>query len=359
MDEYWLCPRCESMVRRTANRCYSCGSTRPAQEVRPRREVVLIRDEPAPVLVPGQDDAQVLSARAALARHPYRPIGPLAQAVSAALITLLALDLVRFWTLTMLHGFDGRSSALLPNLPSSLSDLLGVVRILEPIVGITAASLWFFFLAISLVNAPALGAGTPRTTWFEAVMDWFFPLRNFTHPFESVRDLYVRLAVPGSSASKLIGAWWTACMIWYGIVYLPILLQAAEILVGIAGAIFIFIVGSGFAPQPHWTWFTSPPEMILIVILIGTIGPATILLGGDATIPAIGVPNWPHTLPGVYLIDDLQLLIGQAGFVAECAFVAAIVLWLRIVWELAQRQSVRATWLYSTPVAVLPRPANR
>lgn len=74
-------------------------------------------------------------------------------------------------------------------------------------------------------------------------------------------------------------------------------------------------------------------------------GPTGLFLGNSAVVPSIGVSNWPHTLPGVYIIDDILEVLPHLDLIGFAAYVLAIVFLMRIVVELADRQRIRFKWL--------------
>jgi hypothetical protein len=98
-------------------------------------------------------------------------------------------------------------------------DILAVgvqISIVEIAVTIGAAIACIALFAISVRNAPILGAGTPPRSAIGAVLWWFVPFFNLVRPFQIVSDVYARLAVPGSTATKIVGAWWACYLVsWF------------------------------------------------------------------------------------------------------------------------------------------------
>jgi hypothetical protein len=296
--------------------------------------------------MPGVDDHLRDAARTALARHTYRPVGALAVLVILGLGALLAAEMFRFWSVQGLHLLDGHDSAQYPGMQDTLDRVATVSHNVEPFIGLVAGTLWLAFLCISLVNAPALGAGTAAANWFEALVDWFAPVLNLIRPYYAVRDLYVRLAGPGSIGSWIVGVWWASCLVWFAVTYGPIYLQGLEIFVAMGGAIYYFIFAAG--RQPEWTWLTPPATIVTSLIVVTVLGPTWILLGNSAIPPFIEVPAWAHTLPGVYVIDDLLISLGHLEWIAFMAFTVAMVFLIWITYEIAERQRSRVRWLLAS-----------
>jgi hypothetical protein len=342
MNEYWLCNGCGSMVRRNASKCYKCGRPRPAVT----HALAVVRDRTAAPLMPGVDDDLRDAARTTLARHRYRPVGMLAVLVIVALGVLLGVEMIRFWSVQGLHLLEGHDSASYPGLAATLDRVATVGRAVEPVVGLMAGALWLIFLSVSLLNAPALGSGTAATTWFEAGLDCFIPVLNLWRPYQTVRDLYVRLAVPGSTGSWVVGAWWASCLVWFAVTYGPIYLQGIEIFIAIGGAIFVFIYGAG--QQPAWNWLTPPLTIVTSLVVVSVLGPTWIFFGNNPIPPFIGVSGWAHTLPGVYLIDDLLGALGRLEWVGFVAFTLGVVFLIWIAVEIAERQRLRMRWLVTS-----------
>jgi hypothetical protein len=71
------------------------------------------------------------------------------------------------------------------------------------------------WLSRAVANGPALGAGFPPSSPRAAIGWWFVPIANLFKPYQIVKDLHQRLALPGSQAGKMfpVLAWW---LIWIG-----------------------------------------------------------------------------------------------------------------------------------------------
>ena len=75
-----------------------------------------------------------------------------------------------------------------------------------------AAIAFLAWLSRSVDNVPALGGGRPMVTPRWAIGWWFVPVASLFRPYQIVKDVNRRLALPtDSSGSRLILAWW---LVW-------------------------------------------------------------------------------------------------------------------------------------------------
>jgi hypothetical protein len=88
------------------------------------------------------------------------------------------------------------------------------------------------WLSRSVENAPPLWAGTPTTSPRWAIGWWFVPIIWFVKPYQIVRDLHARLALPGAQGGTgFVLGWWLASALSV-LVFLPLQYLSATLAVG-------------------------------------------------------------------------------------------------------------------------------
>jgi hypothetical protein len=295
VQDYWVCDSCKSLVRSVDAKCYSCGRLRASDAP------AVGRGAQGAVLTPGVDDEFQAEAWRLSADHRYvsvRYLAPLAAvlvflAVMISVVhSLVGLGILfKALDLTSFEAYlDG---AWIPREPFEMSLRIGIA---ELIVTVAAAIACIALVAISVRNAPVLGAGTPPRSALGAVLWWFVPLLNLVRPYQIVSDVYARLAVRGSVATKIVGAWWACFLLaWF---------------VRIFGSLIVsFLVGFGLA------------------------------LGWRPTIrEAVGVTIALQALEALFYIG------------------AGIIL-VRVLLELGSRQRTRARWIASGAAGGLDAPS--
>jgi hypothetical protein len=215
VQDFWVCDSCKSLVRSVDAKCYSCGRLRASGAA------AVGRGAEGAVLTPGIDDEFQTEAWALSADHRYvsvRYLAPLAaMLVFLAVMISVVHSLVGLGILARaldLTSFEAYSEgAWIPREPFDMSARIGIA---ELIVTIGAGIACIALVAISVRNAPVLGAGTPPRSVPGAVLWWFVPLFNLVRPYQILSDVYARLAVRGSVATKIVGAWWACYLLaWF------------------------------------------------------------------------------------------------------------------------------------------------
>ncbi len=215
MQEFWVCESCKSLVRKIDSKCYSCGALRAAGAKS------IDAGASGAVLTPGVDDEFQREAWSLSASRRYRSVRWLAPAAAILVFAAVMLDVVN---VLVSLGIEARALDLktVDEYTSGTwipRDILAVnvqISLVEIAVTIGSAIACIALFAISVRNAPILGAGTPPRSAAGAVLWWFVPFYNLVRPFQIVSDVYARLAVPGSAATKIVGAWWACYLLsWF------------------------------------------------------------------------------------------------------------------------------------------------
>lgn len=207
MQEYWVCGACHSFNVRAARRCYSCGAPRTEEA----REVGV--GPHGAVATPGFDESLQPLAWALAKDRGYISVRLLVllaglcvmvavvmEAANDVLQTLVVADALSPWQLVDWLSGPGSSVTV-----DQLSIGLAVVWLGTYLVG---GILCIAVFALSVYNAPGLGAGSPSSSVLGAVLWWFVPILNLVRPYRVVNDVFERLAVRGSTGSKIVGLWW-------------------------------------------------------------------------------------------------------------------------------------------------------
>ena len=291
MQEFWVCDSCKSLVRKIDSKCYSCGRLRA-----PDAKSIDAGASGA-VLTPGVDDEFQREAWSLSAVRRYRSVRWLAPGAAILVFVAVMLDVVNILValgisaraLEVKKIEDYTSGAWIPR------DILAVnaqIWLVEIAVTIGAGIACIALFAISVRNAPILGAGTPPRSAIGAVLWWFVPFYNLVRPFQIVSDVYARMAVPGSAATKIVGAWW-ACFLL--------------------------------------SWFVRVVGGLIVDLLVGF----WLALGWVPTIrEAVGLGLALVALEGLF-------------------YIAAGIFLVRVILELGVRQRVRARWIAAGAAAGL------
>ena len=262
MQEFWVCASCKSLVRRIETRCYSCGRLRAADDKS------ISAGAPGAVLTPGVDDEFQAEAWRLSLGHRYITVRYLAPLAAMLVFVAVMVDVVQsLVTLGILARAlelktidDYRAGAWIPRDVLSTS---GQIAIVEALVTVGAGIAVIALFAVSVRNAPALGAGTPPSSPLGAILWWFVPFFNLFRPYHMVRDIYDRLSVRGSVASKIVGAWWACFLIswfvrifgrlivdllvgfWLALGWVPTIREAVGLTIALSALEALFYIGSG------------------------------------------------------------------------------------------------------------------
>ena len=296
MQEFWVCDSCKSLVRKIDAKCYSCGRLR-APEARS-----IEAGAHGAVLTPGVDDEFQREAWSLSATRRYLSVRWLAPVTAILVFLAVMLDVVN--TLVGL-GISARALEL-KTVEEYTSgrwiprDTLAVnvqIGLLEIAVTVGAAIACIALFALSVRNAPVLGAGTPPRSTIGAILWWFVPIFNLVRPFQIVGDVYARLAVAGSSATKIVGAWWACYLL---------------------------------------SWFVRVVGRLIVDLLVGF----WLALG------------WVPTIR-----EAVGLAIALSAL-ASLFYIAAGIFLVRVILELGLRQGVRARWIAAGAAAGLEAPSS-
>ena len=340
MQELWLCEACKSMNRSSSDRCYRCRAPRNRATV----PTVATR-QPGVVLTPGLDEEhRQLAWTLMLGRHYVSAwrLGYVAAAMLLLVVGAGALVVVAELGMMLAQG------SLVPIDPRSVSDpLLGLLVLVLAATGLATAVVHGAFLGLTSMNLPGLGSGSPRFDpiraciwWVESVLwavraglafvgpplatllamsiggpifglpvgiVWAIcafmllgdPITNLSKPGRLLKDLWDRLAVPGSPDSRVVGYWtgsWGA---------------ARGFDFAVAAVIYLTII------------------VLVVVNFFG--GRFGISIGNSS---------------GGDIVFSLVLLVDVAVAVQWIADGIALLLLARITIELANRQRARETWVF-------------
>jgi hypothetical protein len=252
VQEYWFCEACKSMNRASAQQCYRCRAPKQTSTMATVQE-----RQPGTVLSPGLDEQDRQLAWALMARHRYQSAWQLGY-LSAALLAIAGVVVLAVLGLELSIVFSRRSVEVLPASDSRFVLLLTALVAL-PLLLLLTVVVHSVFLALTTLNTPALGGGSPRFDpvraglwWIESTLwairaglafvvppfmclaallmgglfmglttgiVWFVlaywllgdPITSLAKPRRLLQDLYERLALPGSPDSRMV-SWWT--MAW-------------------------------------------------------------------------------------------------------------------------------------------------
>lgn len=262
MQEFWVCDSCKSLVRKVDSKCYSCGRIR-APEAKS-----IDAGATGAVLTPGVDDEFQGQAWSLSASRRYKSVRWLAPGAATLVFVAVMLDVVNNLVglgvyaraLDLKRVEDYTSGTWIPR------DIVAIdfqITLVEVAVTIGAAIACIALFAISVRNAPVLGAGTPPRSALAAVVWWFVPFYNLVRPFQIVSDVYARMAVPGSAATKIVGAWWACYLLswfvrviggfivdllvgfWLALGWVPTIREAVGLAMALSALEAVFYVASG------------------------------------------------------------------------------------------------------------------
>jgi len=309
MQEFWFCEACKSLNRGDADHCYRCRAPRARATMATIHERHL-----ADVMMPGVDKLEQGTARAMLEGYPYTDVGPLGYIAAALLIPPILFQL----------GFLLYEVALLISLIAPDRYFLGAGWFLlaQVCLGgyglfvVIAAVIHSVFLALTNMNVPSLGGGTPRfgtprasAWWIEAAL-WAWranltvwiplyvgirsmevlgvfglvfalallwlatrylhnPMYSLRKPGRLLEDLTSRLALRGSSdgglASMWSAAWGTARMVD---VITPLVVVVGAIVMVISAFIQMTRTTTGSPPASELNFASSLTTLSAVLILI-------------------------------------------------------------------------------------------
>jgi hypothetical protein len=315
MQEFWFCARCSSMNRSDAERCYKCRAPKEQSTLATIRE-----RKPGVVLTPGLDEEHREMAWMLMAGSHYTSAWKLGYLTAGLIIAFLVGPiLVSFVIVAM-----AIASAVFPGLAHWV--------LIDPRVVTVVYTLWALllpasfvlhgvFLALTSMNAPALGSGSPRfdpvraLLWPIETLLWLWwgvacfnlwpyvighalgmdcgPIGAIGKPRRLLEDLMVRLGVPEASDARLVTSWSAAWGALVGIVYAVAL---------------------------------GPFLLLLLIIAMSRLG--------------LVMPSQ----------SGFALMLIAAAVVAMAAFTLAVAAFLftltRVTMEMAYRQRVRERWVF-------------
>lgn len=294
MQEFWFCSNCKSMNRAGSTRCYKCHAAKEQATL-----ATVAERSTGVVLTPGLDEDHREVAWTLMSGNRYVSAWRLGYVVAGLMTVWLAawtFDSVLF-AIYLVTGLVSpeRQAALLEfvsNPPYSL--ILGVISLSVPVTIVLHSG----FLALTSMDSPGLGSGSPRfgpvragLWWIESylwivwgvllltfpiyavglviipyrlmsfgglflgpalVVTWGLfvryvylelggPLAAIGKPRRLLQDLMDRLGVPGASDSRLVGqwsvAWGTLVGTTYAIIWGPILLIVAVVTVWLGAGV--------------------------------------------------------------------------------------------------------------------------
>jgi hypothetical protein len=217
MQEFWFCSACKSMNRGDATRCYKCRASKE------QATLATIAEKPRDVaFTPGLDDDHRQIARALMSSHAYISAWRLGYLAAAFLFLfpILLLLMVGLGIAAIVTSQVDPDTTRLQVSPG-LSSLFTAVTLAGGLDYLAMVLTHSAFLALTSMNTPALGSGSPR----------FGPIRS--------------------------GLWWLECMVWqwWGLqvflipLYLVLgagvlftVLQTFGLILGAALAIFLIVI---------------------------------------------------------------------------------------------------------------------
>jgi hypothetical protein len=248
VQEFWFCANCKSMNRATAKQCYSCHADKTATTM-----TTVTHGHSGAQLTPGLDDDNRDVARELMRRHTYVSawaIGYFAAFLLAITATAVGIVLSADFYYMVSHkvanpipGDDPRAA------------VVAVASVVIALIVLATVLVHSLFLALTTLDTAALGSGSARfgplraaVWWIEAWLwairaglafvgppllflfalamggllfgliggiIWFGcalwllgdPISCLGKPARMLRDLHERLAVPGSSDSRIVTMW--------------------------------------------------------------------------------------------------------------------------------------------------------
>ena len=284
MQEFWFCSRCSSMNRGDAAQCYKCRAPKEGATLATVRE-----RKPGVVLTPGLDEEHREMAWMLMAGKHYTSawkLGYLTAGLMAAF--LIGLPVFSFFVLVA-----AIAAAVSPGLVHSV--------VIDPRILVFVTNLWALllpvsfvlhgiFLALTSMNAPALGSGSPRfdpvraLLWPIETLLWLWwgvacfnvwpyvighalgvdcgPIGAIGKPRRLLEDLMVRLGVPEASDSRVVTSWSAAWAALAGIAYAVTL-----------GPLFLLVLIIAIARLG----LAMPSESGFSLMIIAILGQATLL----------------------------------------------------------------------------------
>lgn len=201
MAEMWICGDCRSTNSARDKRCYRCRVPRATSE--------LTEATAANQAVAAQETRTVLATASRLGVR-YRPSWPVAMVTGALILGTTGLDVVR--TREAMAVATGAVSADPSQVQSAVN--LGTAYL----VGYLASGvLWSLWMALLVMNVPALTARWPSHGALGAFFALWIPFIGLKRPYSIVKQV-TSLLGGGGWAGLLVVTWWIAFL---GSFYLP------------------------------------------------------------------------------------------------------------------------------------------
>ena len=349
MQEFWFCEACKSMNRGNADHCYRCHAPKDSSTM-----ATVVRRQPGVVLTPGLDDEHRAVAWTLMFRQTYVSAWKLGYVAATLLLLVIAVGAVAAAIEIALMVSRGSPTPVAP--ADARSPIFLVTLLAMGLIGLCAAVAHSVFLGLTSMDAPALGSGSPQfdpvraglwwiESWLWAIRAglafvvppllcfyamsiggvilglvpglvwvvcafWLLgdPITSLGKPARLLKDLWERLAVPGSSDARIVTLWSAAWGVARGVDY------------AIAALTYIAIMALAIAS------FVSSRSGVSI--------------GGSS--------NANVTLMVILLVDLVVLVQWIADGIA-------LYLLAQITIELSQRQRTREGWVLAGSSSALAR----
>jgi hypothetical protein len=358
VQEFWFCADCKSMNRANAKQCYHCHAARTQENTL----ATAVLSQSRAVLTPGLDDEHRELAWELMRRSSYFSAWALGY-VAAGLLAITAVAVAALLAADFVFMLAHQLPDPIPG-DDPRAGWVGIVAATMGLLFLATVIVHSAFLAVTSLNTAALGSGSPRfgperaaVWWIESLLwairaalafvgppllfllavsigglligviggiIWFVcclvllgdPISSLGKPSRLLRDLHERLAVPGSSDSRVVTMWAAAWGTARGLDY------------AVAGGTYLILIGA-------------------------------------VALALIGVPILSDTGSGDQgrtAMAALAYTIVAIEFVAD---VIALFLLAQITADLAERQKTREKWVLgggngvaAVPTPPSPRPAG-
>ena len=215
MAEMWVCGDCRSTNNARSKRCYRCRMPRTSSELTEATEAYSAAS--------AQSRQTVLVAATRLGVR-YRPSWPVALLAGLLILGTTALDVLRTREAMALLTPDG---PVAPD-PARLQGLISVGTVW--LAGyVLSGVLWSIWMALIVMNVPALTARWPSYGPFAALFALWIPIIGLKRPFSIVKQVTTLLSGAGFGPALLVIAWWLTFMASF---YLPTFVQLLRALGG-------------------------------------------------------------------------------------------------------------------------------
>ncbi len=248
MQEFWFCEACKSMNRGNADNCYRCRAPKDSSTM-----ATVVRRQPGVVLTPGLDEEHRAVAWTLMLRQTYVSAWKLGYVAATLLLLVIAVGAVAAAIEIGLMVSRGSPTPVAP--ADARSPIFLVTLLAMGLIGLCAAVAHSVFLGLTSMDAPALGSGSPQfdpvraglwwiESWLWAIRAglafvvppllclfamsiggvifglvlglvwgvcafWLLgdPITSLGKPGRLLKDLWGRLAVPGSADSRMVTLW--------------------------------------------------------------------------------------------------------------------------------------------------------